>query len=122
MKILATLVFFLPWTVSASPAQIIDGNYQRFEGTDFESIFFPCRSTEVWSLEGGKAFDALVDYYRSSHTNKSGEIKFSLQMVVSPIDKAENPNSHIDAVARVIAIVGISEDVNEITSCRAEPQ
>ena len=122
MKILATLVFFLPWTISASPAQIIDGNYQRFEGTDFESIFFPCRSTEVWSLEGGKAFDALVDYYRNSQTNKSGEIKFSIQMVVSPIDKAENPNSHIDAVARVIAIVGISEDINEITACRAEPQ
>jgi hypothetical protein len=122
MKILATLVFFLSWTVSASPAQIIDGNYQRFEGTDFESIFFPCQSTEVWSLDGGKAFDALVDYYRNSQTNISGEIRFSLQMVVSPIDKAENPNSPIDAVARVIAIVGISEDVNEITFCRAESQ
>ena len=122
MKILAALVFFLSWTVSASPAQIIDGNYQRFEGTDFESIFFPCQSTEVWLLDGGKAFDALVDYYRNSQTDISGEIRFSLQMVVSPIDKAENPNSPIDAVARVIAIVGISEDVSEITFCRAESQ
>ena len=122
MKILAILVFLLPWAVSASPAQIVDGNYQRFEGTDFESVFFPCQSTEVWSLDGGKSFHALVDYYRNSRAKQSGEIKFSLQLVVSPIDKIEHPDSHIDAVAKVIAIVGISEDVNEISSCRAESQ
>ena len=122
MKILATLVLFVSCAVSANQTRIIDGNYLRYEGTEFDSVFFPCQSTEVWSINGGKAFDALVDYYRNSRINKSGEIKISLKLVVSPINKTEQPNSHIDAVARVIAIVSISEDVNEIISCREESQ
>ena len=122
MKILATLVLFVSCAVSANQTKIIDGNYLRYEGTEFDSVFFPCQSTEVWAINGGKAFDALVDYYKNSRINKSSEIKFSLKLVVSPINKTEHPNSHIDAVARVIAVVSISEDVNEITSCREESQ
>ena len=120
MKILATLVLFVSCAVSANQTRIIDGNYLRYEGTEFDSVFFPCQSTEVWAIDGGKAFDALVDYYRNSRINKSGEIKISLKLVVSPINKTEHPNSQIDAVARVIAVVSISEDINEIISCREE--
>ena len=120
MKILATLVLFVSCAVSANQTKIIDGNYLRYEGTEFDSVFFPCQSTEVWAINGGKAFDALVDYYKNSRINKSSEIKFSLKLVVSPINKTEHPNSHIDAVARVIAVVSISEDINEIISCREE--
>ena len=120
MKILATLVLFVSCAVSASQTQIIDGNYLRYEGTEFESVFFPCQSTEVWSINGGKAFDALVDYYRNSRTNPSAEIRTSLMLSVSPVDKTEHPGSNIDAIGEVIAIVSISEDENEIKSCREE--
>lgn len=120
MKILATTVLFISCTVSANQAQIVDGNYLRYEGTEFESVFFPCQSSEVWSIAGGQAFDALVDYYRNSRTNKSGEIRTALKLNVSSINKMEHPNSHIDAVAEVIAIVSIAEDENEIISCREE--
>jgi len=120
MKTLATIVLFVSCTVSANQLQIVDGNYLRYEETEYESIFFPCQSTEVWSLNGGKAFEALVDYYRNSRTNTSGEIRTSLMLDILPINKTEHPSSHIDAVAKVIAIVSISEYENEIISCREE--
>ena len=120
MKTLATIVLFISCAVSANQAQIVDGNYQRYEGTEFESMFFPCQSAEVWLISGGNAFDALVDYYRNSRTSASGEIRTSLVLDVLSIDKTEHPGSQIDAVAKVIAIVSISEDENEIVSCRQE--
>jgi hypothetical protein len=105
---------------SANQTQIVDGNYLRYEGTEFESMFFPCQSTEVWSLNGGNAFDNLVDYYRNSRTNTADEIRASLMLNVFLVDKTEHPNSNIDAVAKVVAIVSISEDENEVSSCREE--
>lgn len=121
-KILATIVLFVSCTVSANQTQIVDGNYLRYEGTEFESVFFPCQSTEVWSINGGHAYDALVDYYRNSRARKSGEIRTALKLIVSPINKIEHPGSNIDAVTKVIAVVSISEDENEIISCREESQ
>ena len=122
MKILATIVLFVSCTVSADQTQIVDGNYLRYEGTEFESMFFPCQSTEVWSINGGEAFDALVDYYRNSRTNTSGEIRTSLMLNVLLINKSDHPSSNIDAIAKVIAVVSISEDENEIIYCREESQ
>ena len=120
MKTLAAIVLLVSCKVSASQSQIIDGNYLRYEGTEFESMFFPCQSTEVWSINGGNAFDALVDYYRNSRINTSGEIRTSLVLAISPINKAEQPDSQIDALAKVMAVVSISEDKNEIISCRED--
>ncbi len=118
MKILTIVVLFISSTVFANQSQVVDGNYLRYEETEYESMFFPCHSAEVWSLNGGEALDTLVDYYRNSRTNSSGEMRVTLNLNVIPVDKADNPGSQIDAVAKVIAIVSISEDENEIASCR----
>ena len=90
----------------------------RYEGAEYESVFFPCQNAEVWSINGGEAFDALVDFYRNSRTNQYGEIRTALELIVSPINKAVSPDSHYDAVAEVTAVISISEDENEINSCR----
>ncbi len=105
-------------TASVGATQIVDGNYLRYAESEYENMFFPCQSTDVWSIEGGSAFDALVDYYRNSKTISSSEIRTSLMLNISPVDKTEHPGSHIDAVAEVIAILSISEDASEITTCR----
>ena len=121
MRILATIAFFIfSCQVCANPTQIVDGNYQRYDGTGFDSMFFPCQSTEVWSIAGGEALEALVDYYRHSRTGTTAEIRTSLVLSVLPVDKTENPASNIDAIGQVLAVVSISEDENEIDSCRAE--
>lgn len=122
MKILATSLLVVSCAVSANQTLIVDGNYLRYEGTEYESMFFPCQTTEVWSVRGGGAFAALVDYYRNSRTNTSSEIRASLMLNVLPVNKAEHPDSQIDAVAKVIAIISISDDENEIILCREESQ
>ena len=118
MKILATTLLFMSFAVSASPTRIVDGNYLRYEATEYESMFFPCQSTEVWSIDGGNALDALVDYYRNSPAHASGEIRTALMLNVSPIDRTEHPGTQIDAVARVIAIISLSNSEDEIVACR----
>lgn len=118
MKILTAILLLVSGTVSANQVRMVEGNYVRYEGTEYESIFLPCQSTEVWSLDGGNAFDALVDYYSNSRTSTASEIRTSLMLDVLPVDRTENPGSHIDAVAKVIAIVSLSEDENEVVSCR----
>ena len=120
MRLLATIAIIVSCATSANQTQIVDGNYLRFEGTEYDSMFFPCQGTEVWSLNGGEALGNLIDYYKNSRTGTSGEIRTSLMLIVSPVNKTEHPNSNIDAVGKVIAIVSISEDKNEINSCRAE--
>ena len=90
----------------------------RYESAEFENAFFPCQSAEVWSVVGGEAFDALVDFYRNSQTNQYGEIRTALELIVSPINRTVSPNSHFDAVVEVTAIISLSEDENEIKSCR----
>ena len=120
MKILATILFFVSTAVSANQLLIVDGNYLRYEGTEFESMFFPCQTAEVWSVDGGSAFGVLVDYYQNSRVDGPGEIRTSLLLSFAPVDKTENPGSHIDAVAEVIAILSISEDAGEIGSCRQD--
>ena len=118
MKILVVTLVLTSWTVSANQALIVDGTYLRYEGGEFESAFFPCMNSEVWSIEGGTALDSLVDYYRNSKANGMGEIRALLELVVSPVNESEAPNSHFDAVAEVTAIISISEDKNEISLCR----
>ena len=118
MRLLATLLLWVSAAVSANQSLIVDGNYLRYDGTEYESMFFPCQTTEVWSIDGGNAFAALVDYYRNSRTNTSGEMRISLMLNVAPTDKLENPDSHLDAVAKVSAIISISEDETEVGSCR----
>ena len=117
-KIIAATLLIAITTTSANATQIVDGNYLRYADSEYENMFFPCQSTEVWSLEGGSAFDALVDYYRNSRTVSSSEIRTSLMLNVLPVDKTEHPGSHIDAVAQVIAILSISENATEVTACR----
>ena len=118
MKILATIVLFISFAASANQTEIIDGNYLRYEGSQYESMFFPCQSTEVWSINGGIAFEALVDYYRNSRMDTTGEIRTSLMVHVFPINKVEHPSSQIDAVATVLAVVSLTEDEDVISSCR----
>ena len=118
VKILAAIALFAAFGASANPAQIVDGNYLRYEGSEYESMFFPCQTTEVWSINGGIAFDALVDYYRNARTGTSGEIRTVLMLDVLPIHRTEHPGSQIDAVTKVMAIVSISEAENEVSSCR----
>lgn len=113
----ATLLIAITMT-SANATQIVDGNYLRYADSEYENMFFPCQSTEVWSLEGGGAFEALVDYYRNSRNVSSSEIRTSLMLNVVTVDKTEHPGSHIDAVAEVAAILSISEDAIEISTCR----
>lgn len=122
MKTLATFVILFSSAVSANQSYIVDGNYLRYEGTAYESLFFPCQSAEVWSINGGNALESLVDYYKNSRSNISGEMRTSLMLNVSPINRAEQPGSQLDAVANVTAIISISEDSNEIGSCREESQ
>ena len=118
MKLLITLLLLTSWPACADQLRIVDGNYLRYEGTDYESAFFPCQSSEVWSIDGGKAFAALVDFYQNTRSGQNGEIRASLELLVLPIDKVQFPNSHFDAVARVAAVISISEAADEIASCR----
>ena len=108
MKRLFALLLLVSATASANQKLIVEGNYLRYEGAEYESAFFPCYSTEVWTIDGGNAYHALVDFYRNSQTNENGEIRASLELIVSPIDRTEYPDSHFD----------ISQDENEINSCR----
>ena len=117
-RILGLTLILVSSVTSAIETRIVEGNYLRYAGSEFDSAFFPCHSTEVWSITGGEAFDALLDFYGTSRTSHNGEIRTSLELIVSPIDKVENPNSHFDAVAEVTAVISISEDENEVNSCR----
>lgn len=105
---------------AAGQPRIVDGNYLRYESTQFESIFLPCSSTEVWSINGGDALHALVDYYRNSRANPAAEIRAALLLDILPVNRAEQPDAQIDAAATVIAVLSISEMEGEIDSCREE--
>lgn len=117
--LLAALLLPVCGAAAANP-QIVDGNYLRYEDTQYESIFLPCFGTEVWSIAGGAALGALVDYYRNSRASASAEIRTALLLHVSPVDKAAQPGAPIDAEARALAIVSISEAEYEILACRAQ--
>lgn len=117
---LAVMVSFVICEAAAAQAQIVDGIYLRYESTQYESIFLPCSSTEVWSIDGGDALHALVDYYRNSRASAADEIRTSLLLDILPVDRVEHPNSQIEAAATVIAVLSISEVESEIDTCRAD--
>ena len=121
MKTLSAILLLIACAASANAAQIVDGNYLRYEGTGFESMFFPCQSSEVWAIEGGEAVGVLVDYYRNYRIGVSNQLRTALVLTISPVDRSENPASQIDAVGSVVAILSISEDENAIASCRKQP-
>ena len=118
MRVLSAALVLVSFAVSADPIRIVDGNYLRYDATGFNSLFLPCQSEEVWSIEGGTASESLVDYYRNHKTSASAEIRVTLMLSVSPIDRIKHPGSQVEATARVNAILSISEDAGEIAGCR----
>ena len=118
MRYLCAALLLLSSAVVAGPTQIVDGNYLRYEGTPYGSLFLPCRSTQVWRIDGGSAKATLLDYYRNSRASQIAEMRATLVLTVEPIDKTENPDSTIDAITAAEAIVSISEDEQAIRSCR----
>lgn len=105
MKPLAFCLLLIPLTSAAGDRLEISGKYLRYEGGEYESAFIPCGKNEVWSLNGGAAYDELVQTYRTSTTNKYGELLITLQLTVTTINKSQFPNSHYAATATVDRIV-----------------
>lgn len=120
MKNLTILLLLFSPALASSEATEIAGLYLRYEGAEYESAFIPCHKNEVWWLEGGIAYDDLVDKYRASAKNEFGEILVSLRLKVEPTDRAKYPNSHYHASATVMAVAAVSSDVEEIEACRKE--
>ena len=108
----------LACSINASSTEVFDGLYLRYEGAEYESAFIPCKVSGVWFITGEEALEQLKIKYSNLPHSKYGEIWASLELVVEPIDKDENPNSHYEAVATVVSIINAEYDEGKIASCR----
>ena len=120
MKILAFPLLFFCSALSSNEGTEFSGLYLRYEGAEYESAFIPCHTNEVWWIEGGAAYDELVNIYRASTKNEFGEILVSLELNVERIHKTKYPNSHYDASATVSTVAVVAFDDDTIAACRKE--
>ena len=119
MRNLAPILLLVSTTAAASESVEIPGTYLRYEGAEYESALLPCNSDEVWWLEGGAAFDDLIEIYQSSVKNEYGEILVSLRLSVTRTDRTKYPNSHYDASATVDSVLSTSSNKSEIHECKS---
>ena len=118
MRHLTLILLLVSITAAANESVEISGTYLRYEGAEYESALLPCSSDEVWWLEGGAAYNDLIEIYQASIKNEYGEILVSLRLSVTPTDRTKYPNSHYDASATVDSILSTSSNKREIHECK----
>lgn len=118
MRNLAPILLLVSITAAAAEPIEISGIYLRYEGAEYKSALLPCSSDEVWWLEGGAAYNDLIEIYQASLKNEYGEILVSLRLSVTPTDRTKYPNSNYDASATVDSILSTSSNKSEIRECK----